>query len=370
MATNNDPIRYAVVGLGYIAQAAVLPAFEHAENSRLAALVSDDPEKLKQLGERYGVEHRFSYGEYEECLGSGLIDAVYIALPNSMHHEYTVRAARAGIHVLCEKPMAVDERECREMIEACRENNVRLMIAYRLHFEEANLTTKALVEEGRLGTPRIFNSVFTMQVKEGNIRLQQETGGGTLYDIGIYAINAARTLFAAEPIEVIAVTEKGDDPRFEEVEEMTGAILRFPDHRLATFICSFGAKDTSTYEVIGTRGRIRLDPGYELAEDLHRYTTMNGSTREETFSKRDQFAPEIIYFSDCIREGINPQPSGAEGLADVAVIRALYGSARSGRPMHLTVPEPTERPEAANEMKKPPVEKQQLIHANAPTEAE
>src|SRR5918999_3847535 len=137
--TKNRKIRYAVVGLGHIAQVAVLPAFKHARrNSELAALVSDDPEKLRTLSKRYDVEQTFSYAEYDSCLRSGGIDAVYIALPNHLHADYTIRAAKTGIHVLCEKPMAVTEKQCRAMIRAAQTNNIKLMVAYRLHFEEAN----------------------------------------------------------------------------------------------------------------------------------------------------------------------------------------------------------------------------------------
>src|SRR5919106_6399520 len=143
-------VSYAVVGLGHIAQIAVLPAFAHARrNSRVAALVSDDRTKLRAMSRKYGVEHTYSYDDYDGCLEQ--VDAVYIALPNSMHAEYTIRAARAGVHVLCEKPMAVTSRECQRMIDACRKKRVKLMIAYRLHFEEINLRAVDLVRAGRIG---------------------------------------------------------------------------------------------------------------------------------------------------------------------------------------------------------------------------
>src|SRR5262245_57325114 len=165
-------VRYAVVGLGYISQAAMLPAFANAkENSELTALVSDHPGKLKELGDKYNVAHRYSYDQYEECLRSGNVDAVYIGLPNTMHRDYTIQAARAGVHVLCEKPMAMSEHDCEMMIDAANENRVKLMIAYRLHFEEANLKAVEEVRAGRLGDVRLFNSVFTQQVEGGNIRV-------------------------------------------------------------------------------------------------------------------------------------------------------------------------------------------------------
>jgi glucose-fructose oxidoreductase len=196
-------VRYAVIGQGYISQVAVLPAFAHARrNSVLAALVSDDERKLRTLGRRYRVSRLCRYDAVDELFSSGEIDAVYIALPNSMHAEYTVRAARAGLHVLCEKPMAVSTRECQQMIEATRRARVKLMIAYRLHFERANLEVARIVRSGKLGDIRYFDSQFSMQVKAGNIRLDQELGGGPLYDIGIYCINAARSALAAEPTHV------------------------------------------------------------------------------------------------------------------------------------------------------------------------
>jgi glucose-fructose oxidoreductase len=361
-------VRYAVVGLGYISQAAVLPAFVHAaENSEVTALVSGDAVKRRRLSKKYGVPHTYSYEDYDECLGSGEVDAVFIALPNHLHREYTVRAARASVHVLCEKPMAVTERDCEAMIEACDRNGVKLMIAYRLHFERANLEAVEIVRSGGIGEPRIFASVFSQQVEEGNVRLKREMGGGTLYDIGIYCINAARYLFRDEPTEVFAWSGSNGERRFREVDEMTSAILRFPGERLASFTCSFGAAGVSAYQVVGTRGDLRVDPAYEFADDLEHHLTVGGRTRERTFPKRDQFAPELIHFSDCVLRGEDPEPSGREGLADVRVIRALLRSVRTGRPVRLAGFEPGRRPDLSQEMRRPAVGKPELVRAEAPS---
>jgi glucose-fructose oxidoreductase len=361
-------IRYAVVGQGYISQVAVLPAFAHAKkNSELAALVSDDPVKLRKLSKKYDVPRTFSYDEYDACLSSGEIDAVYIALPNSMHREYTERAAAAGVHILCEKPMAVTEDDCAAMIRAASAADVKLMIAYRLHFDPANMQAVKMVRSGKLGEPRIFNSVFTMQVEKGNIRLKKDLGGGPLYDIGIYCINAARYLFQDEPVEVCAFNANNGEERFQEVEEMTAAILRFPNERLATFTCSFGAADVSAYEVVGTRARLRVDPAYEYAGNLKHEFTRNGKTRKRRFPQRDQFAPELLYFSGCILEDKDPEPSGTEGLIDVRIIRALYRSARSGQPVTLGDFEKTHRPGPEQEIRRPPVRKPELVHAASPS---
>jgi glucose-fructose oxidoreductase len=370
LSSRAEKVRYAVVGLGHIAQVAVLPAFAHAENSELTALVSDDPEKLEKLGRKYKVTGRYSYEQFEECLGSGMVDAVYIALPNHLHREYTERAARGGAHVLCEKPLAVTEEDCLSMIRVTEENQVKLMVAYRLHFEEANLKAIDLVQSGKLGDPRLFDSVFTMTVKDGDIRLNpRELGGGTLYDIGVYCINAVRNLYGAEPMEVVAFSANKGDERFLQCEETTSAILRFPGReRLATFTCSFGAADVSHYRVVGSKGQLVMDPAYEYAGELEQKITVDGRTRSRTFTKRDQFAPELISFSDCILNGNAPEPSGWEGLADVRIIRALYRSADTGQPVTLEPFTREDRPSLEQELRRPPVSKPDLVNTEAPSE--
>ena len=329
-------IRYAVVGLGHIAQAAVLPAFAHAaENSELRALVSGDPDKLSELSKRYGVPRTYSYDQYGECLRSGQIDAIYIALPNSMHCEYSVAAAQAGIHVLCEKPMAVTAADCERMIREARRHQVRLMIAYRTHFDTPHLEAIRTVASGHLGIPRIFNSVLTMQVNNGNVRLNKRLGGGPLYDIGIYCINAARHLFDAEPDEIFACHAKLEDNRFAEVEESSSAILRFSEGRLATFTCSFGAARESIYEIVGTKAVLRSDQAYERARASTHYFIADGSATKRVFSQQDQFASELAEFSDCVLNERDPASSGEEGLVDVRIIEALYRSAETGQLVKL-----------------------------------
>jgi glucose-fructose oxidoreductase len=168
-------------------------AFSYAhENSESVALVSGDQKKPKKLATKYKVNKTYGYERYADCLASRDIDAVYIALPNNMHRGYTEGAAEAAVRILCEKPMAVTEQECEFMIDAASGNNVKLMIAYRLHFEMGNLSAIRPVRDGQIGEPRIFRSAFCQQVTPGNSRLQSALGGGPLYDIGVYCINAAR----------------------------------------------------------------------------------------------------------------------------------------------------------------------------------
>jgi predicted dehydrogenase len=359
----NNPsktVRYAVVGLGHIAQAAVLPAFAHARNSRLAALVSGDARKRKQLGKKYRVP-AFSYEQYEECLGQ--IDAVYIALPNSMHAEYTIRAANAGVHVLCEKPLAVTVRECARMIEACESANVKLMTAYRLHFEPIYVKGIELVRAGKLGVPKFFTSTFSMRVKPGNIRTDHEMGGGTLYDLGVYCINAARHLFHDEPTQVFAYSVNAAGSKLPEIDESTAAVLRFADDRVATFVTSFNAADTGFYAIAGSKGSLCLDPAYEYAEGLSYELTVDGKTTTKQGAKRDQFAPELVHFSDCIRRDREPEPSGREGMQDVRIVEALYESARTGRPVALPPYTEAERPSRRQAMRRRPVREPELVKA-------
>ena len=355
--SHDGSVRYAVVGLGHIAQAAVLPAFKHARrNSVLAALVSGEEKKLQQLGRRYGVKRLCSYDDVDELFASGEIDAVYIALPNDMHKEYTVRAARAGLHVLCEKPMAVTASECEEMIAATREANVKLMIAYRLHFERANLEAAKLASTGKLGDLRFFNSEFSMQVTDDNIRLNPpDKGGGPLYDIGIYCINAARYGLSADPVEVWATATRSSDPRFSEIDETVVATMRFKDERLANFVCSFGAADRSVYSITGTKGSITVDPAYEYAVGLSYTLRVGKREHNKKFGKSDQFAPELLYFSDCVLEDRIPEPSGEEGLVDVRIIEGMLKSIARGEPVRLEMRQRQQRPSMAQEIRSPPV---------------
>ena len=365
--SSTGQIRYAVVGLGHIAQVAVLPAFQHARNSQLAGLVSGSPEKLQKLAKKYRVENTWSYKEYENCLHSGAIDAVFIALPNDLHRDYTIRAARAGIHILCEKPLAVTARDCQQMINEAKKNRVKLMTAYRLHCEETNLRAAEIANSGKLGDLKFYNSCFSFQVTDpDNIRLKKKRGGGTLYDIGVYCLNAARYIFRAEPTEVFASSANSGAKLFREIDETTSVVLRFPDDRLATFTTSFGAGDADYYEVVGTKGSLRVEPAFEYIGELSFKLKVGEKEQEKRFAPRDQFGAEISYFSKCILTGKEPEPSGLEGLIDVQIVEAMYQSARSGRPVRLPKFPRKPRPTLDQQIKLPPVKKPEVIKADSP----
>jgi predicted dehydrogenase len=362
-------IRYAVVGLGWFAQSAALPAFANTKNSVVVALVSDDPTKRAKVAEMYGIQDTYTYDRYDELLSSGTIDAVYIALPNHLHCDYAVRAAQAGIHVLCEKPMAVTVAECEQTIAAAQQHRIKLMIAYRLHFDAANMEAVEIVKSGQIGEPRFFHSIFAQQTAQHNSRMKAETGGGTLEDIGIYCINAARYIFQAEPISVFATTASKDEERFREVAEMSSAILHFPGDRLATFTCSFGAAKISSYQVMGTLGNLHVEPAYAAQAHIKHVLTIDDKGKQErSFEPRDQLAAVFVYFSDCIIQDREPEPSGQEGLIDLQIIRALTESIETGRIVSLEgIQQRQQRPTIAQTIECPPLKEQpQLINAADP----
>jgi predicted dehydrogenase len=363
-------VGYALVGLGHIAQAAVLPAFARAKRARLVALVSSDEEKLQALGDRYEVQHRFSYDDFEQCLALDEVQAVYIALPNDKHLEFTERAARAGKHVLCEKPMEVSSERSTRMIEACEAAGVKLMIAYRLHFEPANLDAVKRAQAGELGDLRFFSSEFSFQVQEDNIRTQHERGGGVLWDIGVYCVNGARYLFRDEPEEVFAFATSGHDRRFAEIEETVGCVIRFPQGRLATFTVSFGAAPTSSFRLVGTQGDLRLDNAYNWVSGKKMELTVDEETRSKRFKAVDQFAGELDAFARCVLEDRDPEANGREGLIDVKVIEAIYESIQTGRPVRLDdLPHRSRRPDEDMAYRLPPQkEEPELVGVQPPSQ--
>lgn len=340
MTTEKKKIRYAVVGAGNIAQVAVLPAFAHAkDNSELAAIVSGDPQKRTQLAEKYDLALTGSYDDLERILKEGQIDAVYIATPNALHKQVALRAASAGVHVLCEKPLAPTVRECEEIAEACANAKLKLMIAYRLHFEEGTLKAIALVKSGRIGEPRLFESVFGHTVRPGDIRTRADLAGGAMFDLGVYCVNAARNLFQEEPLSVYASSQMKEG-----TDDTTTALLHFPHGRIAQFTVSNSIAGVSSYRVVGTEGDLRVEPAYEYTDKIEHHLTIEGKITSTSFSKRDQFAPELEYFSRCILENREPEPDAEEAIDDIRVIEAILKSAETAAPVALPPRQRIRRP--------------------------
>lgn len=366
---SREKVRYAVVGAGWFGQTAILPAFANAkENSELVAIISGDDEKRGELSKLYDAP-AYPYTEYDQLLASGKVDAVYIATPNATHREYTITAARRGVHVLCEKPLADSPEAAEEMIDVCEMEDVLLMTAYRLHFEKANLTAVDLIKTGAIGNPRLLNATFTLQVDRGNTRLQADLGGHPLNDVGVYCINAARYLFRSEPTEVFAYACAGFDTRFKDVPEMVSALMRFPGERIASFQCGFGEAKASVCQVIGTTGSIKLYPAFAHTGPRKICFQTDQKTKEFNFPDCDQIAPEIIYFSNCILNETEPEPNGQEGLIDLRIINALRSSIATGSRVTIPSIPIKERPAIKLLLEKPPSAGAEPIHAAPPSGA-
>ena len=340
-------VRYGVVGAGWISQIAFMPSIAQTANSEMTAIVSGNAENAAKLADFYGIKHVYSYDQYDEMLASNIVDAVYVALPNSLHAEYAIRAARAGKHALVEKPLAVTVAECEAMVAAAAENNVWLMTAYRLHNEPGTVKALSAIREGKIGEPRIFSSVFSQQSDPDNHRLLAEHWGGPIQDLGVYCLNAARHVFGSEPVEVSALRGYGDgDPRFTEVEETFSATLRFPGDRLAQFTVSFGGAPMDMFRVVGADGVLIMDPAFSPFSEMSFKIVRDGEvTLEETSLPVDHFGGQSAYFSDCILNGVRPESDGEEGLADVAILRALEKAAETGRTQQITLPPRSRHPD-------------------------
>ena len=328
-------IGYAVVGTAEFVRQALLPAFGSVANARLSAIVGADRAQTQELAEQFRAAP-FHFDEFRQCLNRDDVQAVHVAVPNSQHSDYTVDAARAGKHVLCERPMAVTADECRRMIRTCQTNRVKFMVSYRLQFQPAFAKAVDLVRGGQLGTLKTFSSDITVRVPTAeDPRLQRRLGGGSVYDLGILAIASARMLLGFDPAQVMAMTSRVNRRYGGDVDESTVALVRFPDERLAHFHSSFGEEPMSTFTLFGEEGWLRLTPAYDPDVETRLVVSRQGRAEEMSFSPADQFAAELGYFTECVLNDRQPEPSGIEGLQDIRMVEAIYRSARDGRPVTL-----------------------------------
>jgi len=328
-------IGYAVVGLGDIAQA-VLPAFAHAgETSRLVAVCAGDRARAQAIAHEYRAA-AYHHDEFRQCLQREDVNAVFLASPNSMHAEFAVEAARAGVHVLCDKPMAVMADECRRMIRTSQSNRVKLMVTYRLGFHSAHARAIELVRSGAIGTPKTISSDYTLRIDDpDDPRLQRRLGGGSVYDLGVSCIHAARTLFDSEPAQVMAMTARTSRRHGGDVDDGTVALIRFPDERLAHLHTSFSEEPSGVLRIFGDDGSIQLTGAYQHVAPTSLEILRRGEAETLSFQPTDQFAADLSYFSTCILQDREPEPSGLQGLQDVRLVEAIYRSARDGRPVTL-----------------------------------
>jgi predicted dehydrogenase len=331
-AQNGDKkIGYAVIGLGRIA-GHFMPGTRSTSNSQITALVSGHRDKAERIAADYGLPTNsiYSYENFDRIAENKTVDAVYVALPNSMHAEYTIRAAKAGKHVLCEKPMATNVADCERMIAACKAANVKLMIAYRCHFEPTNLKAVKLLKDGALGQVQSIESAFGFDIARGEWRLNKKlAGGGPLFDVGIYSLNACRYLTGEEPQDIAAYSSVIDhDGRFDEVEENVSWSMKFPSGIVASCQTTYGAAMEGYFRVHGSKGWVQVDQAF-VYEGLRLRGDFGGTQIDEPNPARDpsQFQAEAEHFSHCLQNGLEPQSPGDEGLRDMGYIARIYRSA-------------------------------------------
>jgi len=320
------PLRWGVLGVANIAVRVVIPALQRAGNGRLVAIASRTAERARDAAQRLQIPR--VHASYEALLADPEVDALYIPLPNSMHREWTTRAADAGKHVLCEKPLALTAADCAAMIAACRDRGVVLMEAFMYRFHPRTIRVAQLARDGALGDVRLVRASFSFRVlAPENIRLQPALGGGALYDVGCYGINVSR-LILGEPRDTLAVAT----PAPSGVEGTLAAVLRFEGDRLALIDCSLSLSRREEYEVVGTEGRLTVPaaflPGIADAE----IRLIHGTERSvETIPGVNQYQLMVEHFADVVagRTPLTLPPEDA--VANLRVIEAALRSARSGR---------------------------------------
>ena len=330
---------WAIVGLGSLAINQILPAFARAEKSRVVALVSGHPDKAKKLAARYGVAEKsvYDYQSYDALRQNPEVDVVYVVLPNSMHAEYTIRAHQAGKHVLCEKPMATTPADCQAMIDAARKAERKLMVAYRCRYEPFNQEMIRMAREQELGPVRVVVADHGFNIGDPTQwRLKQAfAGGGSLMDIGIYSLQAARYVTGEEPVEIAAMSHSTPgDERFKEVEETINFQLRSPSGILANCTSSYGFSGQNRYRVITTKGWFELEPATSYT-GLRMRVRRGNVLEERSLPQRDHFALEMDHLSECVMSEKQPLTPGEEGLRDLKLMMAIYEAARSGRTVKL-----------------------------------
>lgn len=341
----------AIVGLGRLSLEQIMPALASSKRCRVTALVSGDAQKARRVAAMYDVPESsiYDYQSFDRLRDNPQVQAVYIVLPNALHREFTVRAAQAGKHVLCEKPMATSAADCQAMIDACKAANRLLMIAYRIQFEPLNRQVMDWVRDGStLGKIKLIDMANCQNQSRENVHqwrhVKALAGGGALPDIGLYCLNTARFLLGEEPLEVSASQYSSEgDARFAEVEEAMLWQMRFPSGVRVQCTCSYAAFTSKRYRVLGEKGWADMDPAFayeglqlkrsRIARDTDEFIAP-GIEQISTKAK-NQFALEMDHFAECVVSGKQPWTPGEEGLQDQRIMEAIYESARIGKPVQL-----------------------------------
>ncbi|MCC7371119.1 MAG: Gfo/Idh/MocA family oxidoreductase [Chloroflexi bacterium] len=333
-----QPFRWGILSAANIARKRFVPGVRTGSEGIVAAVAARDLERAQAFACELGIPR--AYGSYEELLADPEIDGVYIGLPNSLHTEWTVKAAAAGKHVLCEKPLSRRVSDVEQMIAACEAAGVVLMEAFMYRHHRQHARVRELIASGAIGEPTIVRASFTYAMPDErraaptpDVRVQAGLDGGAFMDVGCYALNAARLLFDAEPVEVTAFQRK--DPLLG-VDTLFAAVVRFPGDRMALIDGSFDTTSTARYEVSGFDGAILVEKAFQPERLPSEITiTSRGERRTETVPGADQMGLEADHFARSVRAGRLLAPA-ENGLAQARALEALYRSAETGQAVRLS----------------------------------
>ncbi len=331
-----EALTWGILSTANIASKALVPALHETDVAELTAVASRDEAKARQWAGAHGIAR--AHGSYEALLDDAEIDAVYNPLPNHLHKEWTIKAAEAGKHVLCEKPLGLDADECRDMIAACRRNDVVLMEAFMYRYHAQFRRLRELVRHGAIGEPSLVRASFSFPLaslnRPENIRWQPDMGGGSLMDVGCYCVNVARGLFDDDPLRVFA--RSFQHPDFPPVDAQLQGLLQFPGDRIAMIDASFLLNAQQTTEISGSDGLIRANGLFNpQSPNVYLQVAEGTDVRTETFDPRYRFHRQIEHFTACVREGRTPETDGKQAVGNMRTIEALLTSARTGQSVDL-----------------------------------
>ncbi len=326
-------IHFGVLGLSRVAKKNVLPALVNSAHAELVAIGSRDPEKARTSAEEYGVA---AFGTYEDVLARSDIDAVYISLPNNMHEEWVIRAAKAGKHVWCEKPAALSYASAQLMVAACKERGVRLMEGFMLVHHPQHEHVRNLISRGELGDLISFSGNFSYPMPEkGSNRLNKRLDGGCYWDAAVYPIRASWMIFDAEPESISC--ELAIDPEYG-VDTRASMLLTYPKRRSALISAAFGASFRSTYEILGSTGHLTATRAYAVPKDMavHLLLESNDAVRDILIPAADHFEIQISGFCQELLASTDKRPHENDLLLQARILEAGIRSQTEHRTVNLS----------------------------------
>jgi len=314
-------LNWGILSTARIGTKSVIPALQASRNGSVLAIGSRNLDAARQVAAQFGIPR--AYGNYTALLEDPDVQAIYNPLPNSLHREWTIRAAEKGKHVLCEKPLALNTSECDEMIDACRQHGVLLMEAFMYRFHPQMAQVKELIAAGSIGQIVLIRAAFTFFLSDlQNIRLQKELGGGSLMDVGCYGVNVARFITEAEPVAVQAMANFGPASQ---VDETFAGLLRFPDHVIALIDCGFRSTFRQQVEIVGSAGKIEIGRPFNPRTDPTPLLVTRGDETETiVVPGANQYQLMVEHFADCIQTGQPLRYPPEDGRNNMRVIEMLY----------------------------------------------